>query len=443
MLQRTLMTAHNSFQTFDDQDVETFRTKILPETRMSFARLRKDIDITIREIGEALGCGPMFIRETQTGYLECLDRERAAYLAGNLGHHQGQGNDLQKTASRKSDGEAEERVEEEATMPLNDVELNLASVTKRLQMEMGIDTPAPMDYTNPDTPENQTRPDTPSKTSQHRSRGSPTVGSPTVAGSTTYNSTGGTRVQGSPVAAPTPLPVIKVEETPKGAEISEESKTKLPKDTSHPKASKVDDSKPHTYKYGPPMIKQHFEEFQTIQREIFVKLLTSADPGDGDVLRIHQPGPSISELYGGDYLRGDVEEGDIHSRFDRVWKGLRGSMKSSATIKPSTVSSSPLSEKRENTDITAVKYDLENEAGADDDEFDDDEEKQIRSQRKREINDKTDDDDEEEAGEENDDDEEDIATPEFKTNQTLVRVYSLLFAWEYVPILIFSIDSAF
>lgn len=434
MLQRTLITAHISFQGFDDQDVETFRTQILPETRTSFARLRKDIDLTIREIGEALGCGPMFIRETQTGYLECLDRERAAYLAGKVGHghRQGQGNDLQKTMSRKSEEEAEELTEEEVTMPLNNVELNLASVTKRLQMELGTETPAPMDYTHPDTPENETRSQTPSKTSPHRSTGSPTIGS-----STAYNSSGGTKAQGSPVVAATPLPAIKIEEPPKEAEITEETKPQPLKDARKPKGAK-DDSKRHTYKYGANMIKQHFEEFQEAQRDIFVKLLISADPGDEDVLRIHQPGPSISELYGGDYLRGDVEEGDLHSNFDRVWKGLGETIKSSsakASIKPPTTSS-PASEKRR--DSNGETYDVDNEAGADDDEFDDDEEKQLRSLKKQKGK----------SGEEDEEEEEDDAdsvgpTREFKTNQTLVRVYSLLFAWEYVSICPFYMIDIF
>jgi hypothetical protein len=432
MLQRTLITAHISFQNFDEEDIEAFKTKILPETRVSFARLRKDIDLTIREIGEALGCGPMFISETQTGYLECLDRERAAYLAGKLAHKhaqgQVQGDDLQKTASRKSDEEAEKLTEEEIRMPLTDVEQNLASVTKRLQMELGMETPAPMDITRPDTPEDEI----PSKTLPHPSSGSPAVGSPTLGSSTAYNSTGGTKAQGSPVVATSSLPIVKIEDTSKAPDVLEEPSSNN-KDSSKPKNStELKDQKPHRYKYGPPMIRQHFDEFQAVQQGLFIKLLISADPGDEDVLRIHQPGPSISELYGGDYLRGDVEEGDIHSRFDRVQKRFMGTRRSSTTkgsAQPPTETPSPVVESR-NKDSKDETYDVEIEAGADDDEFDDDEEKRMRSKKQKDNGE-----DEDEENEENDGDS--IGpTKEFKMNQTLVRVYSLLFAWEYVSILI-------
>ncbi|KAG8810558.1 hypothetical protein FRC17_002882, partial [Serendipita sp. 399] len=54
-LQRTLLTAHISLLRFDEQDVEVFRDDILPPTKISFARLRRDIDLTIREVGAAMG----------------------------------------------------------------------------------------------------------------------------------------------------------------------------------------------------------------------------------------------------------------------------------------------------------------------------------------------------------------------------------------------------
>jgi hypothetical protein len=334
MLQRTLITAHISLRSFDEQDTEIFRDDILPPTRIAFARLRRDIDLTIREIGESLGVGPMFIEATQSGYLECLDRERAAALAAKMPQ-------LERTVSGKTAPTADGGDEQdESNLTGDDIAGDLFNVSKRLQMEMGTETPVPAEDDAPSTP---------------------TQANTTVPGSTAIG-TPGAKEKGSPISPKSPLPAAPTVETSKG-------------------------------KYGPAMMRAHFEEFEAIQKDVLVDILTSSDPGENTVLKIHEPGPSVSELYGGDYLRGDVEEGDLP---DLIAKRR----KASKNMTPMSIP--PLSVKSEG------KSDEENPSTPNE-EFD------------------------VEVEEEEDDHSSAVGpTPQFRRNQTLVRVYSLLFAWEYV-----------
>ncbi|KIM23580.1 hypothetical protein M408DRAFT_253625 [Serendipita vermifera MAFF 305830] len=343
MLQRTLITAHISLLRFDDQDVEVFRDDILPPTKIAFTRLRRDIDLTIREIGTALGCGPMFIEATQSGYLECLDRERAAAMAGKAPPVERKA--TAKAASTTSKGPENQDEEETAG---DDVAENLLSVAKRLQLELGTETPGQIEYTHPDTPTQATT----------------TVGATTAIGTAGTNAKG----KGSPISPKTPVPA-----------------DRAPVESLEPKSSKK--------KYGPEMIRTHFEEFEAAQKDILIDILTSSDLGDDATLKIHEPGPSVHELYGGDYLRGDVEEGDI--------PGLT-LKRSKSSNTPAARSLAPVSTKQE------AKVDEENPP------------------EKRDSSDSPIEDDE--------DDDEDSSlvgpTPQFKRNETLVRVYSLLFAWD-------------
>jgi hypothetical protein len=340
MLQRTLITAHISLLRFDNEDVEVFRDDVLPPTKKAFTRLRKDIDLTIREIGDSLGVGPMFIEATQSGYLECLDRERAAAIAGKMPP-------LQRTVSAKTTSVATDRGEAQDDQNLtgDDIAENLFNVSKRLQMEMETEIAAPAEYTVPSTP---------------------THASTTAAGTIAVGSTGvGAKEKGSPISPTSPQP---------------------PTTQAEPNTAKM--------KYGPTMIRAHFEEFETNQKDILINILTSTDPGQNTVLKIHEPGPSVSELYGGDYLRGDIEEGDLPDLIAKRRKSLKN-------IAPMSIL--PLSA------MQGMKSDEENP-------------EQVTPN-------------EEEANEGEDDDSSLVGpTPQFKRNETLVRVYSLLFAWEYVII---------
>jgi hypothetical protein len=331
-LQRNLITAHISLLSFDEQDTEIFRDDILPPTRIAFARLRRDIDLTIREIGEALGVGPMFIEATQSGYLECLDRERAAALAAKMPQ-------LERTVSGKTAPAAEDDgdEQEESNLTSDDIAGNLFNVSKRLQMEMGTETPVPEDA--PSTP---------------------TQANTTVA-ETTAIGTPGAKEKGSPISPKSPLPAAPTVETSKG-------------------------------KYGPAMMRAHFEEFEAIQKDVLVDILTSSDPGGNTGLKIHEPGPSVSELYGGDYLRGDVEEGDLPDLIAKRRKASKNMAPRS--IPPLSVKSEGKSDE-ENPSTPNEELDVEVEV-------EDDHSSAVGP------------------------------TPQFRRNQTLVRVYSLLFAWEYV-----------
>lgn len=344
MLQRTLITAHISLLRFDEQDIEVFRDDVLPPTKIAFTRLRRDIDLTIREIGNSLGCGPMFIEATQSGYLECLDRERAAAMAGKL----------QRKATAKSASVASEKGDnqEDNNLTGDEVAENLFNVSKRLRMEMGTETPGTVEY--------GTRPaETPTQV-------------PTTVGETTAIGTAGTSAQekGSPISPRSPLPTGKAPV----------------------------ESKPTKPRYGPTMIKAHFEEFEAAQKEILIDILTSSDLGDEAALKVHEPGPSVSALYGGDYLRGDVDEGDI--------PGPATKRRKSSNTAPA-VSITPLSTKRSARNDEENPSDKQDSSDTPSVEIDDDDEG---------------DDDSSLVG----------PTPQFKRNETLVRVYSLLFAWEYV-----------
>ena len=62
-------------------------------------------------------------------------------------------------------------------------------------------------------------------------------------------------------------------------------------------------------KYGAYVFKRDFADFETARKDVPHPLLASVDPGDG-ALRIQEPLRSVQQLYRGDYLRGDIEEGD-------------------------------------------------------------------------------------------------------------------------------------
>lgn len=350
MLQRNLIAAHISLLRLDKKDVETFRQEILPCTRLSFTRLRRDIDLTIREIGDSLGCGPMFIEATQSGYLECLDQQRAVAQAGQRSQSLRRGSSGRTNLSTLS-----EHPEEQSRRchTGDSIAENLFKVSKRLQLELGTETPA------------QTRPGTPTQVN-------------TAAGGSTAIGTAGSNAQekGSPISSNFPL-----------------SSNTAP----------ISDPRPPKKKYGPTMIKAHFGEFETAQKDVLIGILTSTDPGQETDLKIYEPGPSVSELYGGDFLRGDMEQGDLPEPAAKRHKA-------SKKDRPMSTFFSRLRHK--------AKGDEETPSNKAVDENDDDGN---------------------ESDSEDDRDAHVEPTPQAKRNETLVRIYSLLFAWEYVSLFLLSV----
>ena len=244
--------------------MHVIRDLVLPATQAAFNRLRRDIDLTIRDIGSQLGCKPMYIPTTQTGYLEFLAREREiAQCARN------------KNAESK-DPPGPRRG------PLTALELDhgdtlgpsvpdLDDVARRLAMEAATDTPT---KTAPTTPAagSPTRTESPSRILTD-------LEGPTAVGTA-----------GAHPSIPKESPI----ESPASP------KKKLPI---------VPILKAVKEKYGAHVFKRDFADFETAQKDVLYTLLTSVDPGDR-ALRIQEPLRSVQQLYRGDYLRGDVEEGD-------------------------------------------------------------------------------------------------------------------------------------
>ena len=56
---QALITAHSSLVGVERQNVELFKERLLPDTVAAFNRLRRAVDLTIRDIGSQLGCKPM------------------------------------------------------------------------------------------------------------------------------------------------------------------------------------------------------------------------------------------------------------------------------------------------------------------------------------------------------------------------------------------------
>jgi len=75
---QALITAHSSLIGVERQDMELFKEKFLPETIEAFCRLRRSIDLTIRDLGSQLGFQPMIIPATEARYKEFMDVEHSA-----------------------------------------------------------------------------------------------------------------------------------------------------------------------------------------------------------------------------------------------------------------------------------------------------------------------------------------------------------------------------
>lgn len=314
--------------------MDVIRDVVLPATLAPFIRLRRDIDLTIREIGDHLGCKPMYIPTTQTGYLEflALEREFAQCTRSKSVKHKGMRRRRRGTLTALGSNSGNARG---ALVP------DLDDVARRLAMETVTESPL------------KTAVNTPAANSPTLTR-SPSRIRTDLEGPTATGTSGphpSIPKESSPVS-PKRLPVIPV-----------------------PEAIKV--------KYGAHTLRQDFEDFETAQKDVLHTILTSADPGDG-TLRIHEPLPSVQQLYGGDYLRGDVEEGDypidlIRQRIHR-------------TSTKVTTAASTIDEEHQ-------ALEGENEAQDEDSE---------------------------------------AYTPTTKTNRSLVQVYSMLFAMECV---IFNVNQ--
>ncbi|KAF8585693.1 hypothetical protein K439DRAFT_1660110 [Ramaria rubella] len=81
-LQQALITAHSSLGGVEKQDVNLFRERFLPGTVTAFNNLRRAVDLTIRDLGNELGCSPMIIPMTQDKYNEFMDIELGQVVTG-------------------------------------------------------------------------------------------------------------------------------------------------------------------------------------------------------------------------------------------------------------------------------------------------------------------------------------------------------------------------
>jgi hypothetical protein len=273
----------------------------------------------------------MYIQTTQTGYLEFLTREReVAQCARSM-------NAESKDPQRPGRGTLGLDRGDTQEVPVPDLD----DLARRLAMEAATETPLR-------TAPNNSAASSPTRT-RSLSRVRMDLEGPTAVG------TAGTH------------PSVP-KESPKASPVS--PKKKLP-GVLIPKAIRE--------KYGAHLLKQDFEDFETAQKDVLHTLLTSADLGEG-TLRILEPLPSVQQLYGGDYLRGDVEEGDYPMDLIRQ-RVHRSSTKATSTA-----------------DTT-------------------DEEHQDH-----------------EGGNEAKDEDSESYSPTTKANGSLVRVYSMLFAMEYVTL---------
>ena len=276
----------------------------------------------------------MYIPTTQTGYLEFLARER----------------EVAQCAKSKSTESKDPQRPRRGTLTALDLDRgdtqgpsvpNLDDLARRLAMEATAETPP---GTAPNTPTvgSQTRTQSPSRIPID-------LEEPTAVGTAgTHPSIPKESPKESPVSPKKKLPVVPI-----------------------PEAIKE--------KYGAHVLKQDFEDFQTAQKDVLHTMLTSADIGEG-TLRIQEPLPSVQQLYGGDYLRGDVEEGDYP--MDLIRRRVHRS-----------------STKATSTTVTIDEGDQDRE------------------------------------GNSNAKDEDSVAfSPATKANGSLVRVYSMLFAMEYVTL---------
>lgn len=332
-LQSNLITAHVSLQRFDEQDEDIIRNLVLPATQAAFFRLRRDIDLTIRDIGDQLGCKPMYIPTTQTGYIEFLDRERE--FAQCTRSKSAKIRDMRKRRRGSLTAVGTDSGDTHGTLVPD-----LDDVARRLALETTAETP-------PKTAVNTPAADSPILT-RTASRVRTDLEGPTTEG------TAGTR-SSLPKAPPTQSPV---------------STKKLP-------VFRVPDAIKE--KYGAHVLKQDFEDFETAQKDVLHTILTSGDSEDG-TLRIHEPLPSVQQLYGGDYLRGDVEEGDYP--VDLVRQRIH------RTGTKATTTASTIDEDQKALEDENVAQDEDSEA----------------------------------------------YTPTTKANRSLVRVYSMLFAMECVTL---------
>ena len=75
-LLQALITAHSSLSGVGKHDGELFKERFLPGAIAAFSKLRRAVDLTIRDLGNELGRSPMVIPLTQARYDEYMDLEQ-------------------------------------------------------------------------------------------------------------------------------------------------------------------------------------------------------------------------------------------------------------------------------------------------------------------------------------------------------------------------------
>lgn len=102
----------------EGQDGELFRRRFLPGAIAAFSKLRRAVDLTIRDLGNELGCTPMVIPLTQAKYSEYMDLEQRKYSSATL----------EVSNEHPSTALSEDREDE--------VSARVAAVSKRLSAEV-------------------------------------------------------------------------------------------------------------------------------------------------------------------------------------------------------------------------------------------------------------------------------------------------------------------
>ncbi|TDL22448.1 hypothetical protein BD410DRAFT_748734 [Rickenella mellea] len=114
-MQLALITVYSSQVNFEKKDLDLFKNEFLPSTIRSFTHLRRAIDTTMRETCAALGGQPLDISSTQPGYAEFMDVEKQI------------GTDDPGQLSRQ----------DSVTGDIENIDARLNSVAQRLAMEVG------------------------------------------------------------------------------------------------------------------------------------------------------------------------------------------------------------------------------------------------------------------------------------------------------------------
>ncbi|KAF8488906.1 hypothetical protein JB92DRAFT_1405681 [Gautieria morchelliformis] len=234
-LQQALITAHSSLSGVEKQDKELFKRRFLPGAMASFSRLRRAVDLTIRDLGDELGGRPMVIPVTQAKHSEYMDLEKknASVTSGPL-------------------SDSSSTVPADTSSLDEDISAQMASVSERLAAEV----------------ENATVPATPARAATP------------PPGPLKDFSTEDAAISRTP-------PNRYASTKPPGS-----SGTATATDTTHEKRPS-----PHLTECGMLKLRREFDAFSATQHALLQDALVGGELWETD-LRLHQPRASLNEAFG-------------------------------------------------------------------------------------------------------------------------------------------------